>query len=560
MPRLSDEVEAAHLMGAEFADLEGLPADAAPVRAFEQTRSKWSRSPPGLGGWAGGGNGSSAVGSALWAVGVRINDALLRFQVRSPRAVILMLALLKFSITTSGTLLMIPMLRLIEDDICHKHYRLPHSETIPEMKCKVDPVQKDMAWLFGWQSLLGAIINMLVAFPYGILSDRIGRKAVLLLAYFGTVLTFSWAPLMLSFFPEANIYFLFVGMVFGVIGGGIVVMFNNVYAIAADISTEKDRASNFVYLSVGAVLGGLIGPVTAGYLMEQYGPWLPIKLVFLFTPPIFLICALLPETLRVKTDSPPKPQVPLAHAVRDSFANGLRELQQSMNILRNRNILLCLVPSLLASALHASHSSTLSQYVSKHFGWTLAQTSFLLSPLSFLHLGILFILPWLSKVLTNPRGRFRCSGFGKDALLAKGSYLMIALGGFIEGCSWEIVVFLVGLSVTTFGSASWPLVRAMITEFVDQEHTSRLYALISMVDTLGSPLGGPALAWTFTVGLEKKGAWRGLPWFYVSLLAGLTWAALSLVTEPRKKGPIQLESHDEDTGERNDGPQVEEGR
>ncbi|CAI0653194.1 unnamed protein product, partial [Colletotrichum noveboracense] len=47
-------------MRAEFADLEGLPADAAPVRAFDQTRSKWSRSPPGFGGWAGGGNGSSA--------------------------------------------------------------------------------------------------------------------------------------------------------------------------------------------------------------------------------------------------------------------------------------------------------------------------------------------------------------------------------------------------------------------------------------------------------------------------------------------------------------------
>uniref|UniRef100_L2FND5 MFS multidrug transporter n=1 Tax=Colletotrichum fructicola (strain Nara gc5) TaxID=1213859 RepID=L2FND5_COLFN len=319
---------------------------------------------------------------------------------------------------------------------------------------------------------------MLVAFPYGILSDRIGRKAVLLLAYFGTVLTFSWAPLMLSFFPEANIYFLFVGMVFGVIGGGCTLS----PPTSAPRRTAPPTSSTSLSAPCSAASSAPSTPA-AGYLMEQYGPWLPIKLVFLFTPPIFLICALLPETLRVKAGD--GPQTP--------------------------------------------------QYVSKHFGWTLAQTSFLLSPLSFLHLGILFILPWLSKVLTNPRGRFRCSGFGKDALLAKGSYLMIALGGFIEGCSWEIV-------------------------FVDQAHTSRLYALISMVDTLGSPLGGPALAWTFTVGLEKKGPWRGLPWFYVSLLAGLTWAALSLVTEPRKKGAIQLESHDEDVSGRNYDPEAVEGR
>ncbi|KAF9874916.1 major facilitator superfamily transporter [Colletotrichum karsti] len=545
MPRLSDEVEAAHLMGAEYPDLEGLPADAAPApgtfRAFQHTRPKWSRSPPRFGGWTGG-----RAGGALWALGVRINDALLQFQVRSPRAVILLLSLLKFSITTSGTLLMIPMLRLIEDDICHKHYRLPHDQKIPEMKCKVDEVQKAMAWLFGWQSLLGAIVNMLVAFPYGILSDRIGRKAVLILSFLGTVLSFSWAPLMLSFFPELNIYFLFVGMIFGFIGGGIVVMFNNVYAMAADVSTDKDRASNFVYMSAGAVIGGLIGPVTAGYLMEKYGPWIPIRLVFFLMPFIFLTMVLLPETLRVKADGPQKPQPPLLDAVRESFRNGLRELQQSVGILKNRNILFCLTPSLLHGAIMSAHSSTLSQYVSKHFGWTLAQTSYLLSPLGFLHLGILFVLPWLAKNLTDPRGRFRCTAFGKDALLAKGSYLMIALGAFIEGCSWEIVVFVLGLMVGTFGSASAPLVRAMITEFVDPEHTSRLYALTSMVDTLGSPLGGPVLAWTFSVGLEKKGGWRGLPWFYVSMLAVIVWAALMLVNEPRKKGPIHLASHDGD--------------
>nr|XP_036574561.1 membrane protein C14C4.07 [Colletotrichum truncatum]KAF6781010.1 membrane protein C14C4.07 [Colletotrichum truncatum] len=542
MTRLSDEVEAERLVAAEDSDLEDLPADAAPApgafQAFRQPRPKWSRSSQRFNGWPG--------GSTIWAFGVRVNAVLLRFQARSPRAVILTLAALKFSITICGMLLMIPLLRLIEDDICHKHYKLSPSEEIPEMKCKVDEVQKDMAWLFGWQALLGAVINLVVAFPYGILSDRIGRKAVLLLAYAGTVISFTWTPFFLANFPEANIYFLLFGMVFSVIGGGIVVVFNNVYAMAADVSTEKDRASNFVYLSVGAVSGGLIGPVVAGALMENFGPWVPIRIVLLLTPMVFLSIVLLPETLRMKVDDSAKPQVPLLDAVKDAFRNGLHELKESIGILHNRNIILCLIPSLLHSALMGSHSSTLSQYVSKYFGWTLAQTSFLLAPLGILHLGILLVLPWISKSLIDPHGRFRRTTFGKDSILAKASYLMMALGGFIEGISWNVVIFLMGLAVTTLGSASGPLVRAMITEFVDAEHTSRLYALTSMVETLGSPLGGPALAWAFTLGLEKKGAWRGLPWLYVGVMGTLTWAALLFVREPRAKGPIHLESHNRD--------------
>ncbi|KAK1474072.1 major facilitator superfamily transporter [Colletotrichum tamarilloi] len=547
MPRLSDEVEEEHLLGAEYSDHEGVlpmdlsePSPRAGFRAFQRPPPpKWRRPSSGDGGLGG------ALGGMVYKAGSRLNGALAPFHARSPRTIIFMLALLKFAITIKGMMLMLPMMRLIEDDICHKHYKTSPAEVIPEMKCKVDEVQKQLAWLGGWQSLIGAVVNFLVAFPYGVLSDSIGRKAGLVFAYLGTIAAFSWSPFILANFPELSIYYLFFGSCFFFFGGGIVVVFNNVYAMAADISTEKDRASNFVILSVGAVVGGVSGHVSAGFLMEKFGPWVPIRMVFLLTPFVFLIIMLLPETLRVKLDNghePPKPQLPLGDAIKEGFFKGLVQLKDSLAILRNRNILLCLVPSIVGNPIMTANSSTLPQYVSKNFGWTLAQTSFLLSPLGFLHLGTLVLLPWVSKIVVDPRGRFRRTGFGKDALLAKASYIMIAAGALLEAFSREIVVFLLGLVFQTFGSAHNPLARAMITEFVDPEHTSRLYALTSMVDTLGSPLGGPVLAWAFSVGLEKKGLWKGLPWFYVAFLASLTWGALMLVEEPRKKGPIHLET------------------
>lgn len=172
MPRLSDDVvEEEHLLGAEYLDHDGaLPADAAaehtPAR-FQRFQTSPApgrrRSSPGWGG---------SIGGIVWVASSRLNTLLAPFRVQSPRAVIFMLALLKLVITTKAMLLMMPLMRLVEDHICHKHYNLGPSESIPEMKCKEDEVQKQLAWLGGWQSLIGAVVNMIVAFPYGILSDR----------------------------------------------------------------------------------------------------------------------------------------------------------------------------------------------------------------------------------------------------------------------------------------------------------------------------------------------------------------------------------------------------
>lgn len=181
MPRILDEGDE-DLLLSTYSEHEGvLPTDddedalrsPAGSRAFAWSPPpKWRRrlSVPG---WEVGGRPVHAVvASGLRACFARLDGLLAPFRVRSPRAIILMLALLKFALTCKGMLLMMPLMRLIEDDICHKHYGRDPSELIPEMECKVDEVQKDLAWLGGWQSLIGAVVNMLVAFPYGVLSDR----------------------------------------------------------------------------------------------------------------------------------------------------------------------------------------------------------------------------------------------------------------------------------------------------------------------------------------------------------------------------------------------------
>ncbi|CAM1508145.1 Fc.00g049930.m01.CDS01 [Cosmosporella sp. VM-42] len=461
------------------------------------------------------------------------------WQVKSPRHVILLLAFIKFAIVVSGMLLLVPLARLIEDIFCHAYYEDSSAEIIEEMKCKKDEIQSQMAYLGGWSGLLNSVIGLVVAFPYGMMADKFGRKPTLIFSFTGVAISFGFGPLMMrkmQYQIRENPYLLMMGSAFQVLGGGIQVLLATIYAIAADVSTEKDKASNFLYLTFGATAGGLLGPLMAGLLMERYGPWVPISIVLYTLPFIFFLLIFLPETLTINLkkqgDAADEPDLA---TFKDHMAHGLKELKQSVKILHNKSVLLVLVTFFVQNARFTAYTSTIGQYVSKNFKWKLAETSLLLSPLGLLNLVILGVLPKVSEILLSPR--FRMTPFGKDLFLTKVSTCILVLGAVIQGLSHNVVLFLLGLFISTFGAADSPLARATVTHYVAPEFTSRLYALIGIVEVVGSFIGGPLLAWFFAKGMKMGGFWVGMPWFYVGFLCCLAWVALLFVKPPKKHQP-----------------------
>ena len=95
-----------------------------------------------------------------------------RFQARRPKTIVLLLAVLLFTVTTSGMLIIVPVFRLIEDAVCHEYYKKDRSEKIDERLCKVDEVQGILAYLGGWAALLNSLIGLISTLPYGVLADK----------------------------------------------------------------------------------------------------------------------------------------------------------------------------------------------------------------------------------------------------------------------------------------------------------------------------------------------------------------------------------------------------
>ncbi|HUD50767.1 TCR/Tet family MFS transporter [Parvibaculum sp.] len=111
----------------------------------------------------------------------------------------------------------------------------------------------------GWLAVVYALTQFFCAPIMGSLSDRFGRRPVLLLA----LLAFSADYALMGFAP--TLAWLFVGrFVAGITGA----TFTPAYAFVADVSAPEDRAKNFGLMGAAFGVGFVVGPVIGGLLGE----------------------------------------------------------------------------------------------------------------------------------------------------------------------------------------------------------------------------------------------------------------------------------------------------
>ena len=108
----------------------------------------------------------------------------------------------------------------------------------------------------------------LVAGPLlGQISDRVGRKPVLLVSQLGTFAGF----LVLAWAPNLAVVFL-ARVIDGLTAGNLSIA----QAYIADVTAPKERARAFALIGIAFGIGFLIGPGASGYLTHHYGYRVPI--------------------------------------------------------------------------------------------------------------------------------------------------------------------------------------------------------------------------------------------------------------------------------------------
>ncbi len=109
----------------------------------------------------------------------------------------------------------------------------------------------------GMISMTYAVMNFVFAPILGALSDRFGRRPVILISLFGLGIDY----IIMGLAP--NLTWLFVGRIIAGIMGASFITAN---AYIADISNEETRARNFGFIGVAFGLGFIMGPALGGLL------------------------------------------------------------------------------------------------------------------------------------------------------------------------------------------------------------------------------------------------------------------------------------------------------
>ena len=359
----------------------------------------------------------------------------------------------------------------------------------------------------GWLTFAYAITQFIFAPVLGNLSDKWGRRPVLLFSLLG----FGIDYIFLSLAP--TIGWLFVGrLIAGVTGAS----FTTASAYIADISTDENRAQNFGMIGAAFGLGFIIGPVIGG-LLGEYGPRVP----FVVAAGLSLLNALygffvLPESLPEESRRP----------FEWRRANPMGSLLQLKKYPAISGLIFSLI--LVYIAAHAVQSNWTFFTIEK-FGWS--------ESLIGISLGVVGLL---TAVVQGGLIRFINPKLGNErsVYVGLGLYGLGLLLFAFASQSWMMFVFLVPYCL---GGIAGPALQSIISGNVAANEQGELQGALTSLISATSIIGPPLMTNLFAY-FTKPGApvqFAGAPFLLGALLmiasTAIAYYTLHPLHEAQKK-------------------------
>lgn len=346
-----------------------------------------------------------------------------------------------------------------------------------------------------------AVAQFLATPAIGAISDRYGRRPVMLICVLGSALSyfmFGWA---------GALWVLFLSRIVDGITGGVAA---TAQAYIADTSKPGERSKNFGLTGVAFGLGFILGPALGGALAGIH-----ITLPIFFAGSLALSNAVLgyftlPESLSLEKR-------------RSIHLNDLNPLNQITDLLHNRRIRGFLWSTFIFNFAFSGFTSIFVLFLSKRLGWGPASAATV-----FVFIGVVstFVQGGLIRKLIPVYGEAKLTVIGFITL-------MVGLGlvAVIPNSIWLYPVLYTSQALLSLGVGFLlPCLRGLISNRVSDREQGRTIANAQGLQSIATILGPLWAAWTFDHISIAAPFWMGA----LLVLLGLFFT-LSNLRQPRSQ-------------------------
>jgi DHA1 family tetracycline resistance protein-like MFS transporter len=362
------------------------------------------------------------------------------------------------------------------------------------------------AEMYGLFGTAWALMQLIFSPVQGALSDRFGRRAVILISCTGLGLDF----VLMALAP--NLWWLLLGRV---ISGIAAASFSTSAAYVTDITPPEKRAAAFGFIGAAFGVGFVLGPGIGG-LLGAISPRLPFWASACMA--LANVCwglFVLPESL------PADKRVPFSWR----NANPLGALK----LLRSQPTLAGLAASFfLMNLAHVVLPSTAVLYLRYRYGWDTRAVGMLLAGVGISSLLVQgFLVKPAVQWLKERRAVAVGLGFG-------------AAGFAIYGLAPTGAIAWIGVPVMALWGIATPSIQTLMTRLVGVTEQGRLQGALASLLGLASLIGPTAFTQTFAASIGAHAGWRppGAPFFLATaLVIAAMLVAWRTTAAPRARPP-----------------------
>ena len=301
---------------------------------------------------------------------------------------------------------------------------------------------------------------------WGRLSDRIGRRPVLLVSLAGASASYVWLG-----FSE-SLWMLFAARA---VGGAMAGNISAAFAYVADITTRENRAKGMGMIGAAFGLGFIAGPAIGGILAGSD----PVNADF--QSPAFAAAALSAAALLLAFGTLKES---LSVEIRQRLAQQLPQKRLSMfrEAIKRPHLGLLLTLTFLSTFVFAGLESTFAMWSRRQFGWGPEQNGYM-----FTFVGLLSAL-----IQGGLIGRL-ARKFGEAGLIIQGA-LALAIGIAMIPFSSSVVMLVIAMSIAGYGfSVISPALNSLISLQAGDDEMGGIMGVTRSASTMAR-FFGPAWA------------------------------------------------------------------